>query len=430
MCLVNILQCQKKQENRFFLNNINNEGIIKRRILQEKGNEHTCEEQRNALSLEKNRVEENLQKCVQNNKKEIEKNKQQVDELKKKLSGCEIKKDEFEEKLKGCQQNGKHGGSGGAQAGDDSEKKELKNKIKILEERLKERGSAKEGSKGTENYLISYEIFKNYVWKIYKVYKTFYIVLIDTSAVANIKKQAAVYKVIGLKKMKEIGHVALEKWNIGVHVFLSNKHTKTFLAKVKNAATNKYIILVKDNLEEIGSGIKGPLFQLLMSFKPQLYMMRDNIKTNYFFISNRLQKNSESLLNYLYFINPEIKGIIPTKLHDQILLLIFLTIINLIILYTVFYFFFVIYRFIKVVICISLRIVWGIISWIFKTIFAIITCPIKPCMRKKENKQRKVYKSHKENGYNVSDRMQGQQSDFKKSNRDHYVKHRRGRVVR
>lgn len=431
ICLVNLLLCKNEIEKNNFDKELNNYNTVYRGRRLQEGNGNVCEEEKIKISLEKTKVEKNLQHCVETNQKELEKHKKNVEDLKLKVLGCNQKKDELEAKLKQFNEHGGgNGGSGGVRDSNDSEKNELKNKIKKLEEKLKERSSSRSGGKGGENYLISYEIFTNYVWKIYKVYKTAYIVLTDMKSVTNLKEQAVIYKNIFLKKLKESGHVVYETCILGGQLIQANQYTNKVLSFFKGIVTNKYVILIKDNLEEIGQGVKGPLFELIMSYKPKLYDVRDNAKRKFYFVSNRLQKNSELWLKYLYSVNPEIEGIIPYELHDQIILIIFLTIVNLFILYIIFYFFFVTFRFVKGVICFCLRTVWGIIAWVFKTIFFTVTLPIRPCMRKKQNKHRKVYKTHKDDNFNTPDRGQYQQSDFKKSNKEPYVKHRRGRVVR
>lgn len=365
-------------------------------------------------------TEEKLNKCMENSKK--------ISEIQLQLNNCKENETKCNKQLK----------DGDTKCNEELSKKkremnELKDKISNLENKIMNVEENRENKKDTykskgnkeDNYIISYDIFKSYLFKIYKIYKTFYIILVEKTYISNMKSKIADYKDLFIKFIKIYSLIIRGKLHTYNKLLLENNHMKNFMIILKNIQANQYIALLKKKATEIALTAKNILMNILIQTKPKLELYKSNINENIHIFLGKLQSNSEALLDHLYSINPDIKGIIPVKLSDQIILLIFFTIVNVIHLYVFFYFFFVIFKFIKKTIYLLLRWTIFIITFTLKIFFFFITLPIRPFMKKKKNKNRKAYKKHDENIYSNPERTAYQQNEFKRMNKNQHIKQRK-----
>lgn len=348
-----------------------------------------CESETKKLVEERNKIEKNLQKCFEENKNQSVKYK--------------------------------------------NESNELRNRITSLEEMLKDNKVSSDKSSGSGSstcpastgYLISYDIMKNYFIKIFKIYKTFYFVLVEKTILSSVFSKAKDLKNMVLVEIKMNRSMIYEQCKKGMSTILQmsfvQKGIETFYKLKQHKVASIGMKYGYDTYETV----KGSAYMGYNIILPKLYTMKDNMKIMLNVVNTRLQKNSDMLLEQLYFVNPEIKGIIPEKLSDQFILMLFFTFINVLFLYLFIYFFFVIFKVLKFICLFIIRAVRCMISTCFRSVIFVVTLPMRPFMKKKTSKNRKVYKSHAENVYNNPDRSHYQQTEFKKMNKNQYTKHRK-----
>ncbi|SBT70757.1 conserved Plasmodium protein, unknown function [Plasmodium malariae] len=276
-----------------------------------------------------------------------------------------------------------------------------------------------------DNYLISYDIMISYFLKIFKIYKTFYIIIAEKTFMQKVLFQMVYWKDVIIKNVQEYGLLVISQLYLyGKGITHSNfaNRSKTFY---QNSPLELYVTLVKDKIVYFALSTKTFCMKYINYIIPQLLSFKKNAVNNLDVFVQKLHDNSHILVNKLNTINPELKGIIPTDLSDQIILLIFFTLVNVIHLYILFYVLFLLYNFIKRVLVFLFTWICFIFSIIYEFTIFVLTLPVRPCMPRKNSKNRKTYKKHDEQMYSNPERVSYQQQEFKKMYKNQNVHQRK-----
>ncbi|EUR77356.1 hypothetical protein PFBG_00932 [Plasmodium falciparum 7G8] len=255
-----------------------------------------------------------------------------------------------------------------------------------------------------DNYLISYEILKNYFEKIFEIYKTLYIIIVEKTFLSIFVNNIlyTIDLIIFLTKKCITGTIDIIYicYRFFGHHYIINCMIQIF----ENSFLYNYYNFFKRKINNIKLILENCFSNLISENKPKVMTLKNNIQKNVDVFVHKLNDSSENLVNHINTINPHVRGIIPPSLSDKIILLIFFTVVNIIHLYILFCLLFILYEFLKRATKFTIK--WGslIIRHIYYFIFFFLTIPVRPCMRKRAGKGRRGYRRHDDFMYN-NDRM-------------------------
>ncbi|ETW33197.1 hypothetical protein PFTANZ_06084, partial [Plasmodium falciparum Tanzania (2000708)] len=255
-----------------------------------------------------------------------------------------------------------------------------------------------------DNYLISYEILKNYFEKIFEIYKTLYIIIVEKTFLSIFVNNIlyTIDLIIFLTKKCITGTIDIIYicYRFFGHHYIINCMIQIF----ENSFLYNYYNFFKRKINNIKLILENCFSNLISENKPKVMTLKNNIQKNVDVFVHKLNDSSENLVNHINTINPHVRGIIPPRLSDKIILLIFFTVVNIIHLYILFCLLFILYEFLKRATKFTIK--WGslIIRHIYYFIFFFLTIPVRPCMRKRAGKGRRGYRRHDDFMYN-NDRM-------------------------
>ncbi|CAD2108156.1 hypothetical protein YYG_01200 [Plasmodium vinckei petteri] len=405
------------------IDNVNREKILENNINEAHRKINECENKKNELAIEIKSVQNSLYEDIENNKKELNSCISQINENDNFLKKCKERELKHSEEMQNITN----------EYNENLKKKEKE--IKILEDKIssleikianaeyKLNNCSKKYDNyyfnngyddRAENYLISYNMIKGYYYKIYKIYKTFYIIIIENTFLLEIFKKIYILYFNSIKYAKMYGTLVIGIIYELYEFILNNTITSTLINTYNNNIYKYYHLFLKNKI----NNILLPNYHLIIKHIKNIIPILITLKDAYFkyveYFVQKLNINAENLVNKLNTINPELKGVIPIGLLDQIIFLLFFTIVNFIHIYILFYIIFISSKYsIKTIIWLSGWIRF-FISSILQFTFFILTLPIRPFISKKDNKNRKTYRRHDDHAYDNSERLSYQQHDYKK----------------
>ncbi|SCN60863.1 conserved Plasmodium protein, unknown function [Plasmodium chabaudi chabaudi] len=404
------------------IDNVNRERILENNINEAHRKIKECENKKNELTIQIKNVQNSLYEYIENNKKELNSCISQTNETDNFLKNCKGRELKHREEIQNIinEYNEKLNQK-------EKENKNLENKINSLEIKIAnaeyklnycskryDNYYFNNGYGSSENYLISYNMIKEYYYKIYKIYKTFYIIIIENTFLYEIFKKISIFYFNFIKYTKMYGTLAIGIIYDLYEFILNNTITSILINTYNNHIYKYYHLFLKNKI----NNILLPSYHLIIKHIKNIIPILITLKDAYFkyveYFIHKLNINAENLVTKLNTINPELKGVIPIGLLDQIIFLIFFTIINFIHIYILFYIIFISSKYsIKTIIWLSGWIRYFISSIVQITIF-MVTLPIRPFISKKDNKNRKTYRRHDDHAYDNSERLSYQQHEYKK----------------
>ncbi|GAW81498.1 hypothetical protein, conserved [Plasmodium gonderi] len=406
-----------------------------------------CEDEKKIILEEFQVAQKNLEKCTENNGKNLSECKEQLKEIQKHLNVCRENEDKCYGRIEDinmqCHENISKKGKEG---------EELREKILTLEKKIEEaelklknyaksrRNSNKEDKddkdgkvdKDNNDYLISYSMVKSYFIKIFKIYKTLYIIIFEKTFLSNMLIQICYLKDVIMKYIKLYAIITMERLQLYVKIVYESSSIAKLLDFYEHSLLKQYIMLLKNKTPNFISRAEKLYYKMMHTMRYDIFFkMFESLNNKYRNINldnfvHKLHKNSKFLMNKINSINPELNGIIPPKLEDQLILLIFFTAVNTIHLYIFFYLLFLFFKLIKKISsCLFMCILISIV-FIYRCTIFILTIPIRPFMKKKCNRSRKVYRRHNETVCTNPERTSYQHQEFKKMHKGQNVHHRKG----
>ncbi|CXI60115.1 conserved Plasmodium protein, unknown function [Plasmodium berghei] len=405
------------------IDNMNREQILENNINEAHRKIKECENQKNELAIQIKNVQNSLYKYTENNKNELNLCISQMSKTENLFKKCKEKELKHSEEIKNITNEYKENLNK-----KENEKKNFEDKISNLEIKIAnaeyklnncnkkyENYYYNNGYENAENYLISYDMIKGYFYKIYKIYKTIYIIIIENTYLFEIFNKIYIIYYNLIKYAKMYGTLAISRI-YEFYEFILNNNITNIIINIYNNYISKYYHLFLKN--KVNNSILSPSYDLILKHIKNIIPILLTLKDGYFkyveYFVQKLNINAENLVNKINTINPELKGIIPTNLLDQIIFLLFFTIVNFIHIYILFYIIYISFKYsIKTITCL-LGWIWFFISSIFQLIIFILTLPIRPFIPKKNHKNRKIYRRHDDNAYDNSERLSYQQHEYKK----------------
>ncbi|GAB67009.1 hypothetical protein PCYB_103590 [Plasmodium cynomolgi strain B] len=382
---------------------------------------HKCEKQKRETLLAAQTAQKNLQECTHNNGQDLTQCKEQLSDREKHLYVCRENEDKCYAKIKDMGKQHEERVSR-----KENEAEELREKVLRLERALEEMelklkmklksyaGAGRSHSEDKDSdYLISFPMVRNYFIKVLKIYKTFYIIGFEQTNLSGFLSQVAFHKDALMTHLKLYGRRTMEK----LHEY------KTFIGEC-DLVTRLLSLYEKSSLSQYVEFIKRKASNFAFTMTQSMKNKYMNINWDLFL--HKLHNNSEVLVVKLNSINPELQGIISPRLEDQLILLIFFTAVNIIHLYLFFYFLFLLIKLLKRVSMCLFMCSYLCVTVAYRCIVFVLTLPIRPCMRKRGNRSRKVYRRHDERTCVNPERVSYQQQEIKKMHKGHNVHQRRG----
>ncbi|CDU18758.1 conserved Plasmodium protein, unknown function [Plasmodium yoelii] len=406
------------------INNMSREQILENNINEAQRKIKECENQKNELAIQIKNVQNSLHEYIENNKNELNLCVSQMNETKNLFKNCKEKELKNSEEIKNIRNEYNENLNKKENENKNLESKINKLEIKIANTEYKLNDCSKKyekyyynnnGYENGENYLISYNMIKIYFHKIYKIYKTIYIIIIENTYLFEILNRIYIIYYNLIKYTKMYGTLTISKI-YEFYEFIINNNKINIIINIYNDYIYKYYhLFLKNKINTILSHSYDLILKHVKNVIPILLSLKDGYFKYVEHFVQKLNINAENFVNKINTINPELKGIIPTNLLDQILFLLFFTIVNFIHIYILFYIIYISFKYsIKIIIWL-LRWICFFISSIFQLIIFILTLPIRPFISKKNRKNRKTYRRHDDNNaYDNSERISYQQQEYKK----------------
>ncbi|ANQ08654.1 Uncharacterized protein PCOAH_00031180 [Plasmodium coatneyi] len=382
---------------------------------------HKCEKQKRETLLAAQTAQKNLQECTHNSGIDLTKCKAQLSDREKHLYVCRENEDKCYEKIKDMGKEHEESVSRKENEAAELREKLLKLERTLEEMELKLKVESYEGAGRSHiddkdsDYLISFPMVRSYFVKVLKIYKTFYIIVFEQTNLSGFLSQVALHKDAVMTQIKLYGNLTMEKLH-GYKTSIGEcDWVNGLLSLYENSSLSQYIQLIKRKVVKIASTVRRLFLQKVVypvsrDLYPQMTQsMRNKYKNiNWDLFLHKLHNNSEFLVVKLNSINPELQGIISPRLEDQLILLIFFTALSK-----------------RVSMCLF---TWSYLclSVIYRCTVFVITLPIRPFMRKRGKRSRKVYRRHDERTCTNPERVSYLQQEVKKMHKGHSVHQRRG----
>ncbi|CAA9988783.1 conserved Plasmodium protein, unknown function [Plasmodium knowlesi strain H] len=398
-----------------------------------------CEEKKRETLMAAQIAQKNLKECTHNSGINLSQCRTQVSDREKHLYVCRENEDKCYEKIKDIGREYEQNVSR-----KEKEAAELRDKVLKLERTLEEMelklkmesyGGAGRSNKEDKDsdYLISFPMVQSYFMKVLKIYKTFYIIGFEQTNMSRFLSQIVLHKDALVTHLKLYGKHTMEKlheykafisecdWIIRLLSFYENSSLSAYVQLIKGKVANFAFMARRLFLQKVVYPVSRNLYPKMTQSMRNKYM---NINWDHFL--HKLHNNSEILVVKLNSINPELQGIISPRLEDQLILLIFFMAVNIIHLYLFFYFLFILIKLSKrVSMCLFM---WSYfcLSVAYRCTIFVLTLPIRPCIRKRDKRSRKVYRRHDERTCANPERVSYLQQEIKKMHKGHKVHQRRG----
>ncbi|EUD68181.1 hypothetical protein C922_01199 [Plasmodium inui San Antonio 1] len=402
---------------------------------------YQCEKQKRETLLAAQTAQKNLQECTHNSGLDLTQCKAQLSDRENHLYVCRENEDKCYAKIKDMGKQHEERVSR-----KENEAAELREKILRLERALEEMelklklklqnyagAGRSRGEDKDSDYLISFPMVRSYFVKVLKIYKTFYIIGFEQSKLSGLLSQIALLKDAMRTHLKLYGRLTMEKLH-KYKTFIGECDWVTrFLNLYENSSLSHYVEFIKKKAANFAFRARRLFLQKVVHpVSRDLYpQMTQSIRKKYMNIDwdlflQKLHNNSEVLVVKLNSINPELQGIISPRLEDQLILLIFFTAVNIIHLYLFFYFLFLLIKLSKRASTYFFMWSYFCVSVAYRCTVFVLTLPIRPFMRKRGNRSRKVYRRHDERTCVNPERVSYQQQEIKKMHKGHSVHQRRG----
>ncbi|KJP88823.1 hypothetical protein AK88_01513 [Plasmodium fragile] len=400
---------------------------------------HECEKEKKESLMAAKTAQNNLQECTYSSGVDLTQCKAELSDREKHLYVCRENEDKCYAKIKymGKQHEERVSRK-------ENETAELRKKVLRLEKALEEmelelkmKNHADDSKSHNEdkdsNYLISFPMVRSYFIKVLKIYKTFYIIMFEQTNLLGFLSQLALHKDAMMTHLKLCGRRTMQKLH-QYKTFIGECDWVTRLLNLyEDSSLSQYVQLIKRKAGNFVFTARRLFLQKVVhpvsrNIYPQMTQSMRNkyMNINWDLFLHKLHNNSQVLVVKLNSINPELQGIISPRLEDQLILLIFFTAVNIIHLYLFFYLLFLLIKLLKRVSMYMFMWSYVFLSVAYRCTVFVLTLPIRPFMRKRGKRSRKVYRRHDERTCANPERISYQHQEIKKVHKGHSVHQRRG----